>query len=73
MGSVDPLEPPEEREDTPGAFQSDMLLTPEQQETISKLITEYESGITKRRVKLALSYRWPQNIVPYEIHASSGK
>ncbi|XP_038075632.1 blastula protease 10-like [Patiria miniata] len=69
-GSVRP-EPAEEIDDTVGAFQSDMLLTPKQMQEVMELIEEGKSGVDKRKAVAYLSYRWPQNMVPYEFDSSS--
>ncbi|XP_038072979.1 blastula protease 10-like [Patiria miniata] len=64
-GRPDGLEPPEEREDTEGAFQSDMLLSQEQRQELWELVAEAQTGVSKRRVDSVLSLRWPQNVLPY--------
>ncbi|XP_071792294.1 protein SpAN-like [Asterias amurensis] len=64
-------EPPEEKDDSIGTFQSDMLLSPEQLEEVMERIHEEQTGTYKRRAHSNLSYRWPQNVVPFEIDTSS--
>ena len=67
-------EPVEEIDDTEGAFQSDMLFTPEQMEELMRLINEGNADeFGKRRATAFLSKRWPQNTLMYEFSPSSGK
>ena len=64
---------PKDEEDTPGTFQGDMMLTDEQRREIMQSIDDHKADRQKRKAVSNENYRWPLNIVPYEISASSGK
>ena len=64
---------PKDEENTPGTFQGDMILTDEQRSEIMQAIDDQRAGRQRRKAVSYESSRWPLNIVPYEISASSGK
>nr|XP_002736367.1 PREDICTED: blastula protease 10-like [Saccoglossus kowalevskii] len=59
-------EPPEEAE-TPGATESDMILTPEQKTALENDI----EGLQTRKAHADVTKRWPGAIVPCEISSTS--
>ena len=63
-------EPPEETE-SEGAFESDIMLTPEQKAIIEEEIAAAQSGVATRKAHANLALRWPNGVVPYEISSSS--
>ena len=67
------LKEPKDEEDTPGSFQGDMMLTPEQRQEVMEAIDDEKTGRTKRKATSSTTARWPLNIVPYVITQSSRK
>ena len=65
---------PKDEENTPGTFQGDMMLTDEQRNEIMEAIDDHKKNDRERRKAVSYeNYRWPLNIVPYEISSSSGE
>ncbi|XP_077863241.1 protein SpAN-like, partial [Saccoglossus kowalevskii] len=63
-------EPPEEAE-TPGALESDIILTEKQRTSIEQQIEEFNNGGGIRKAHADLARRWPNGVVPYVISAQS--
>ncbi|XP_002732335.1 uncharacterized protein LOC100366648 [Saccoglossus kowalevskii] len=64
------VEPPEEIQ-SPGAFESDMMLDPVQIAAITESSDAINNGVDARKALTALASRWPNAIVPYVISADS--
>ena len=73
-----PHVPPDEEITIPGAYEGDMMLTPDQ---IAALLSnggtgdddDDESRRVKRKATTNLVKRWPQNTIPYVITDTSRK
>ena len=65
------LEAPPEEDPSPGAVESDIILTDEQKAALEESENEGTNILTKRKGVANVFNLWPNNTIPYRISASA--
>ena len=63
--------PPEEEDPSPGAVESDIILTDKQKAALEESENEGTNTLTKRKGVANVFNLWPNNTIPYRISSSA--